>query len=139
MIKKILTNLLVAMALVMPGVALASSSVVYADDPSANTTTSVDSGSKKAACSAIGLTGGSCDDTAGKKVGSVVETIVNLLSAIVGIAAVIMIIISGFRYITSGGESAAVSGAKNTLIYAIVGLVIVALAQFIVRFVLNNV
>jgi hypothetical protein len=65
--------------------------------------------------------------------------VVNFLSVIVGIVAVIMIIVGGFRYITSGGESSNVSGAKNTLIYAIIGLIIVALAQFIVKFVLDNV
>ena len=64
--------------------------------------------------------------------------IVNIFSVIVGIIAVIMIIFGGFKYITSGGDSGNVSGAKNTLIYAIVGLIIVALAQFIVRFVLNT-
>ena len=64
--------------------------------------------------------------------------IVNILSIVVGVVAVIMIIVGGFRYITSGGESGNVSGAKNTLIYAIVGLVIVALAQFIVHYVLNT-
>lgn len=70
---------------------------------------------------------------------TVAAKIVNLLSVVVGIVAVIMIIVGGFRYIASGGASDKVSGAKNTLIYAIVGLVIVALAQFIVHFVLNNV
>jgi hypothetical protein len=58
---------------------------------------------------------------------------------IVGVAAVIMIIIGGFRYITSSGDSASVNSAKNTILYAIIGLVIVALAQVIVRFVLNQV
>ncbi len=48
-----------------------------------------------------------------------------------------MIIINGLRFITSGGDSNAVSSAKKGILYAIVGLVIVALAQFIVRFVLN--
>jgi hypothetical protein len=42
------------------------------------------------------------------------------------------------RYITSGGDSTKVSGAKNTLIYAIIGLIIVALAQLIVHFVLGQ-
>ena len=69
----------------------------------------------------------------------VATTIVNILSVVVGIIAVIMIIVGGFKYITSGGDSGNVSGAKNTLIYAIVGLIIVALAQFIVHFVLDNV
>lgn len=64
--------------------------------------------------------------------------VVNIFSVIVGIIAVIMIIFGGFKYITSGGDSGNVSGAKNTLIYAIVGLIIVALAQFIVRFVLQT-
>ena len=64
--------------------------------------------------------------------------IVNIISAIVGVVAVIMIIVGGFKYITSGGDSNNVSGAKNTIIYAIIGLVIVALAQLIVHFVLNQ-
>lgn len=70
--------------------------------------------------------------------GGVASKVVNFLSLIVGVVAVIMIIVGGFRYITSGGESGNVSGAKNTLMYAIIGLIIVALAQFIVRFVLTN-
>ena len=69
---------------------------------------------------------------------AIASNIVNLFSVVVGIIAVLMIIFGGFKYITSGGDSGNVSGAKNTLIYAIVGLVIVALAQFIVRFVLNT-
>lgn len=76
--------------------------------------------------------------TSDTDLGGLLKNIVNILSIIVGVVAVIMIIIGGFRYITSGGESSNVSGAKNTLIYAIVGLVIVALAQFIVHFVLSQ-
>lgn len=70
------------------------------------------------------------------KVNSIISTILNILSVIVGVIAVIMIIIGGFRYITSGGSSEKVSSAKNTLLYAIIGLIIVALAQIIVKFVL---
>lgn len=66
-----------------------------------------------------------------------ITNVVNIFSAVVGIVAVIMIIFGGFRYITSGGDSNNVSGAKNTILYAIVGLIIVALAQIIVRFVLG--
>jgi cytochrome bd-type quinol oxidase subunit 2 len=66
------------------------------------------------------------------------RAIVNLFSVVVGVVSVIMIIYGGFRYITSGGDSGRVGNAKNTLIYAIVGLVIVALAQLIVHFVLNQ-
>ncbi len=63
--------------------------------------------------------------------------IVNLISLLVGIVAIIMIIYGGFRYITSGGDSGRVGNAKNTLIYAIIGLIIVALSQFIVHYVLT--
>jgi predicted permease len=69
---------------------------------------------------------------------SVAQKIVNIFSIIVGIVAVIMIIYGGFRYITSGGDSNNVSTAKNTLIYAIIGLIVVALAQFIVHYVLQT-
>jgi uncharacterized membrane protein YoaK (UPF0700 family) len=81
----------------------------------------------------------SCKNTtnnADKIAGHLVKKIINLLSAVVGILAVIMIIVAGFRYITSGGRDEAVKGAKNTILYAIVGLVVVALAQIIVHFVL---
>jgi hypothetical protein len=72
------------------------------------------------------------------RINSIVHTIVNLLSAIVGIVAVIMIIVGGFRYITSGGNDTSVTAAKNTILYAIIGLVVVALAQILVRFTLSK-
>lgn len=72
------------------------------------------------------------------KLNSLITTIVNVLSVIIGILAVIMIIIGGAKFITSGGDSGKVSSAKTTVIYALVGLIIVALAQFIVRFVLSK-
>jgi type IV secretion system pilin len=82
-----------------------------------------------------------CEEVTGSgegRLNATIENIVNVLSVIVGIVAVVMIIIGGFRYITSGGDSGNVAGAKNTILYAIVGLIIVALAQVIVRFVLSK-
>lgn len=64
--------------------------------------------------------------------------VINIFSAIVGVIAVIMIIVGGLRYITSGGDSGKVSGAKTTIMYALIGLVVVALAQLVVHFVLNQ-
>ena len=81
-------------------------------------------------------TGGN-DATA--KLNNLIHTVINLLSVIVGVVAVIMIIVGGFRYITSGGSDTGVTGAKNTILYAIIGLIIVALAQILVRFVLSKV
>jgi len=73
------------------------------------------------------------------KVTKLVTLAVNIFSWVIGVVAVFAIIYGGFKYITSAGESGGVTSAKNTILYAIIGLVIVALAQVIVRFVLGNV
>ena len=70
--------------------------------------------------------------------GSIISTVITVFSVIVGGVSVIMIIVGGFRYIISGGNDSSVAGAKNTIIYALIGLVIVALAQIIVHFVLSK-
>ena len=70
---------------------------------------------------------------------SIIKKVINIFSVVVGAVSVIMIIIGGFRYIISNGDSNGVTGAKNTILYAIVGLVIVLFAQVIVRFVLTKV
>jgi cytochrome bd-type quinol oxidase subunit 2 len=87
----------------------------------------------------VDSTGSCTNTTSGTKLDTFIKDLVNIFSVVVGVVAVIMIIIGGFRYITSGGDSSNISSAKNTIIYAIIGLVIVALAQFIVQFVLNKV
>lgn len=74
----------------------------------------------------------------GNSVGALARKIVNFMSILVGVVAVIMIIVGGFKYITSGGDSNKISSAKNTIIYALIGLIIVALSQFIVQFILKN-
>ena len=84
----------------------------------------------------IGESGSNCDSSG---VPSTIQVIVNILSFIRGAVAVIMIVISGIKFITAGGDSQAVSSARNTLIYAIIGLVIIAMAQVIVHFVLQAV
>jgi cytochrome bd-type quinol oxidase subunit 2 len=90
----------------------------------------------------IDVTGGSKGDCSGgagtSSLNKLLTQAVNIFSAIVGVIAVIMIIVGGLKYITSGGDSNKVGAAKNTLIYAIIGLVIVALAQVIVHFVLQK-
>lgn len=82
-----------------------------------------------------------CSASAGQaqtKINDLLTQVINIFSVIVGVIAIFMIIFGGLKYITSGGESGNVSGAKNTIIYALIGLVIVALAQFIVHFVLGK-
>lgn len=74
-----------------------------------------------------------------ERVNKAIRLVINIFSFIVGVIAVIMIIVGGFKYITSGGESSNVGSAKNTILYAIIGLVVVALAQVVVKFVLQKV
>jgi hypothetical protein len=50
-----------------------------------------------------------------------------------------MVMIGGVKYITSNGNSEKASSAKDTIMYAVIGLVVVAIAQIIVAFVLNRV
>ncbi len=82
----------------------------------------------------VGLTGPAPTTS----VDGIISTVINVLSIVVGVVAVIMIIIGGLKYITSSGDSANVTSAKNTILYAIIGLVVVAMAQIIVLFVLDK-
>ena len=82
---------------------------------------------------------GDCGDPADTgRVNGALSLAINIFSLIVGIIAVIMIIIGGLKYITSAGDSNGVNSAKNTILYAVVGLIIVVLAQVIVRFVIER-
>jgi len=67
----------------------------------------------------------------------IVTTITNTLLFVVGALAVVMIIVGGLRYVVSGGNATAVSAAKNTILYAIVGLVVAFLAFAAINWVLG--
>ena len=69
--------------------------------------------------------------------GERIQIIVNILLFILGAVAVVMIVIGGIKYTTSNGDSSAVTSAKNTILYSVVGLVVAILAYAIVNFVLN--
>ena len=70
--------------------------------------------------------------------GGALTTIVNTMLFIIGFLSVIMLIFGGLRYIISGGNAAAVTAAKNTILYAIVGLIIAIFAYAIVNFVIGS-
>ena len=65
------------------------------------------------------------------------KTVINVLLFLIGAISVIMIIYGGIRYVTSGGDQGAVTSAKNTILYAVVGLVVAILAYAIVNFVVD--
>ncbi len=134
-IKNVLMSLSAASLLAVPVLAPAA---VFADDLSnglscgANLNVSSITSDNQAACA-------SDDGTdAGTRLDSIIKLVINIFSMVVGVIAVIMIIVGGLKYITSSGDSGNVTSAKNTILYAIIGLVVVALAQIIVRFVLNK-
>lgn len=142
MIRKIKKSLLIVSSVFMlslvPGIAVSSTA-------SAANCGNIGSSIADGANAAVPNNGGGnitdCSPGTGgatSEIGELAQNIVDIFSYVVGAIAIIMIIYGGFRYITSGGDSNSVGNAKNTLIYAVVGLIIVALAQIIVRFVLNQ-
>jgi len=137
-IKQILTSLLVASVLfaplAVPAMASASSS-----PPCTGTTANIQGCLKTGAC--LSTDANTCSQASNPNgaVNNIITTVINIFSLLVGVIAVIMIIYGGIRFILSGGDSGNVSSARNTIIYAIVGLIIVALAQIIVHFVLARV
>lgn len=68
---------------------------------------------------------------------TVIKNIVNVLLYFIGVLSVIMIIYGGFRYVTSAGDTSAVASAKNTILYAVVGVVVAGLAYAIVNFAIS--
>lgn len=128
--KKIAGLTLVVPALVL-GLAFAAPSVVHAQTNCSDVTTG-----------GIG-SGASCAQPTGAAQnlfgdGSIFNTITNILLFLIGAVSVIMLIIGGVRYVVSGGDQGAVTSAKNTILYAIIGIVIAFLAFAAVRFVTDQ-
>jgi hypothetical protein len=102
----------------------------------------VSAAAKDEVCKGVGaVSGGSgCATAQGQPtVDTLIKSVLKILSWVVGVISIIMIVIAGLFYVTSNGDSGKIGTAKNTLIYAIVGLVVVAFAQAIVQFVLGRV
>ncbi len=122
----------VAVPIAMPAVAHAAADINNCLAQGSGLSVSVTSGAS-ATCTNPGTATGT------GKINTLITDIINIFSAVVGVISVIMIIVGGFQYITSGGDTGKVGTAKTTIIYAIVGLIVVAFAQFLVQFVLNKV
>lgn len=99
-----------------------------------NPTFAVDGGAEGGAASARGVD--QPIDLFGA--GGTFSTITNVLLFIIGAIAVIMIVIGGMRYVLSGGDSNQITAAKNTILYAIVGIIVAILAYAVVNFVLSS-
>ena len=70
------------------------------------------------------------------KVLTILRNVINILLTVVGIIAVIMIIVGGIKYITSAGDSSGINSARDTILYAIVGLVVAVMSFAIVNYVI---
>ena len=121
---------IVMMFMLAFGIAGSTTAPVYAGSP-------IDA-AKSQVCTGVNSQAGAACGGGGVELSRILKAVLSILSIIAGVIAVFMIIISGMKYITSSGDAQAVSSAKRTLIYAIVGLVVVAVSQLIVRFVLTN-
>lgn len=84
---------------------------------------------------AQGTGGANCTGTQPRLMETIGD-ITNILLFLAGTIAVIMIILGGIRYATSQGDQSAISGAKNTVLYAIIGLIVTIISYAIVNFVL---
>jgi hypothetical protein len=97
-----------------------------------NASSSIDTG----AFNACGGFTGVCN---GSSVPQVFASLANTLTFLVGAVSVIMIIIGGLRYVLSNGDSKAVTAAKDTILYAIIGVVVALVAYAVVHFVTANI
>lgn len=62
----------------------------------------------------------------------------SILAWVIGAASVIMIIIGGIKYVTSSGDTNSVNSAKQTILYAAIGVVVSLMAQGIIYFVIKR-
>ena len=82
------------------------------------------------------VSGGGCDANALPN--SINNNVIGTLFTVAGAIAVIIIVIGGIRYITSTGDSSRIKAAKDTILYAVIGLVVVIIARAIVGFVAGS-
>ncbi len=69
---------------------------------------------------------------------SMIQIVINILLTIIGIIAVIMIVVGGIRYTLSNGNASQLKEAKDTILYAVIGLIIAIMSYAIVNFVLGR-
>lgn len=121
--------------LVVPMVA--APAMAYAAASNINIDNNLSCGSNVDVNTAAGNCGGTA--TGSGHVNTLISNIINVFSAIIGAIAVIMLIYGGLQFGIGGNDPGKVGNARNTITYALVGLVVVGVAQFLVQFVLNRV
>ena len=80
-----------------------------------------------------------CAGNDGSGVNTLVKTGIRIFQVLVGLISVVMIIFGGLRFVMSGGDSGKIASARNTIMYALIGVAVVVLAEVLVHFVINRV
>lgn len=94
---------------------------------------------KDAICEGVqaGNSGASCAGGA-STLSNNIKNALRVFQVIVGIVSIFYMVYAGLKFVTSGGSSDGVKSARNTILYASIGLIIVVISQFIIQFVLSN-
>ncbi len=72
-----------------------------------------------------------------KDIVDVIKNIIRLLVPIAAVAFLIMLIFGGFQFLTSGGDPKAAAAARNTLTYAVIGIILVVISWLILLLIQN--
>ena len=123
--------------LVAPAQAQTQGPVQGPPAPASSGTPPPDSGSIWGACDQNSANSAICAEREGAEATSVVKLLLNTAFYAIGVLSVIMIVFSGFKYINSRGDAEGVKSAKNTLLYAVIGLIVSMLAFVIVNYVIS--
>lgn len=70
---------------------------------------------------------------------SFVTQVINVMSFVLGILAVLMLVIASITYVTVGGNPETASKARRAILYAVIGIIVAISAQVIVRFIIGRV
>ena len=124
MISRLVQKMLISMALVF-GVATVSVAPVGAINVI------------KDACTGANRTTTVCDAAGKDDAGNLIENVIGILLWAIGVISVIMIVVGCIRYALSAGNSSSITAAKDTVLYAVIGLVVALLSYAIVKFVVG--
>lgn len=123
------------------GFTVAAAPVSYAADPVKPAEPAFNQGITDGAGNAQGKDQATClfgNEDESCEGNGIFKTVTNVLLFIIGAVSVIMLIIGGIRYTVSAGDSSAVTAAKNTIMYAIIGIIVAILAFAVVNFVITS-
>lgn len=128
--KRLLLVIAMFFSMSFAGLSLASPVYAASGDVLNNACGSVKGGGNSAACAK--------DQESISGTGGVLYKVTRLIAVIAGIAAVIVMIAGGLMFVTSNGDASKAGNARNTILYAAIGLVVIVLAQAIITLIINR-